>query len=312
VAVTSKLLLGAHMSIQGGLYRAVERGAGYGCTALQLFTRNNVQWHPKPLTDAEAARFRAAHAASGIGPVVAHANYLINLASPDPAISDLSYEGLLTELRNAAALGIPWVVLHPGNHLGSGEEAGVRRVAELVRRALDATPSLPAGLLLETTAGQGTSLGGSFGQLANLLGRIGVPDRMGVCLDTCHVFAAGYDPRTERGYERVMAEFDRIIGLGRLGAFHVNDSVRDCGSRVDRHAHIGRGRLGLTPFRCLLRDPRFARLPKLLETPKSDATRDDWDALNLAVLRSLAEKRITNGTNEKTRVAAKRRSRGPR
>jgi len=286
---------------------------GYGCTALQLFTRNNVQWHPKALTDADAARFRAAHAASGIGPVIAHASYLINLASPDAAISRLSYEGLVTELRNAAALGIPWVVLHPGNHLGSGEEAGMRRVAELARRALDETRGQPAGLLLETTAGQGTSLGHSFEQLAELLDRIGEPDRLGVCLDTCHVFAAGYDLRPERGYERVMGKFDRVIGLARLHAFHVNDSKRECGSRVDHHAHIGQGRLGLTPFRCLLRDRRFAHVPKLLETPKSDAERDDWDALNLAILRSLVEtdreevqegeKSITNGTNRRmTRI----------
>jgi len=299
VAATTQLLLGAHMSIQGGLHRAVERGVALDCTALQLFTRNQVQWHTKPLTDAEAARFRVALAASGIGPVVAHANYLINLASPDERTRDLSLDGLHTELRHAALLGLPWVVLHPGNHMGRGEAAGMAQVAELARRALDEPRSLPAGLLLETTAGQGTSLGHTFEQLAELLERVGVPERVGVCFDTCHVFAAGYDLSTERGYERVMGEFDRIIGIGRLGAFHVNDSVRDCGSRVDRHAHIGRGRLGLTPFRCLLRDPRFARLPKLLETPKSDATRDDWDALNLATLRALAEESITKDTDRR-------------
>jgi deoxyribonuclease IV len=289
VAATLKLLLGAHMSIAGGVHRAVERGVALGCTALQLFTRNQVQWHTRAISGAEADRFRAAHAASGIGPVVAHANYLINVAGPDERTRERSLDGLRTELRHAALLALPWVVLHPGNHMGQGEAAGLRQAAELARRALDEPGAPSVGLLLETTAGQGTALGHSFEQLAELLVRIGVPERLGVCLDTCHVFAAGYDLRTEGGYERVIEEFDRVIGLDRLHALHVNDSKRECGSRVDRHAHIGRGHLGLTPFRCLLRDRRFARVPKLLETPKSDAERDDWDAVNLATLRSLVE-----------------------
>ena len=285
------LVLGAHLSIQGGVHRAIERGEELGCTALQLFTRNNVQWKTKPLTDDDAARFREAWGASGIGPVLAHANYLINLACPDETISRLSYDGLLTELRHAAALGLQWVVLHPGNHLGSGEEAALRRVAELASRALAETRGLSAGLLLETTAGQGSSLGYTFEQLAALLDAIKPRERLGVCFDTCHVFAAGYDISTARRYGSVMRQFDRVIGLDRIEAFHLNDSRRECGSRVDRHAHIGRGQIGLDAFRCLVRDRRFAAVPKLIETPKSDKERKDWDPVNLATLRALAERR---------------------
>ena len=281
-------LLGAHMSIQGGLHRAIEAGVEYGCTALQLFTRNNVQWHTRDLTDDDVESFREAWQASGIGPIVAHANYLINLASPDEEIAARSYDGLVTELRNAAALGIPWVILHPGNHMGQGLEAGMRRVAERVNRAMDATGGSTAGLLLETTAGQGTSIGCRFEQLAALLDAIQPPERVGVCFDTCHVFAAGYDLSTDGGYRRVMRECDRLIGLGRIHAFHLNDAKKPCGSRLDRHAHIGRGEMGLTPFRLLVRSRTFAAVPKLLETPKTDADRDDWDAVNLGVLRSLA------------------------
>lgn len=282
------LLLGAHLSIQGGLHRAIERGEALGCTAVQLFTRNNVQWKAKPLTADAVARFRAAWGASAIGPVVAHANYLIDLASTDRRVRRLSAAGLEVEFRRAAALGVPWVVLHPGHHLGAGEEAGLRQAAEMASRALDATSGLAVGLLLETTAGQGTCLGHRFEHLAWLLEAIEPAERLGVCFDTCHVFAAGYDLRTARGYRRVMREFDRVVGLGRIQAFHLNDAKGELGSRLDRHAHIGKGELGLTPFRCLLRDRRFAHVPKLLETPKEDARRKDWDKVNLATLRRLA------------------------
>lgn len=281
------MLLGAHMSIQGGVYRAIERGAALRCTALQLFTRNNVQWRAKPLTTGDCERFAAAWAESGVGPVVAHANYLIDLASADERVVRLSLDGLVVELQRAAALGLRWVVLHPGCHQGAGEEKGLRQVAELARRALDATAGLAAGLLLETTAGQGTSLGYRFEHLSLLLDAIGVPERLGVCFDTCHVFAAGYDLRTPNAYGATMAEFDRVVGVERIRAVHVNDSKRELGSRVDRHEHVGRGRLGREAFRCLLRDPRFDAVPNLLETPKTDAAGKDWDRANLATLRRL-------------------------
>jgi len=282
------LLLGAHMSIQGGLHRAIERGEGYRCTALQLFTANNLQWHGKPVTEEIAARFRAAWAASKIGPIVAHACYLIDLASADERVRERSLPVLIDELRRAAAIGVPWVVLHPGCHTGAGEEAGLRRIADLANRALDAAP-LRAGILLETTAGQGTALGCRFEQLRWLLDAIQPSGRVGVCLDTCHVFAAGYDLRTREAYDATMREFDRLVGLHRVHAVHVNDSKGDLGSRLDRHEHIGRGKLGLDAFRCLLRDPRFAAVPKLLETPKEDSKRKDWDRVNLVTLRRLAQ-----------------------
>ncbi|MBM4040617.1 MAG: deoxyribonuclease IV [Planctomycetes bacterium] len=276
------------MSIQGGVHRAIERGEELGCTALQLFTRNNVQWRATPLTDGDCERFRQAWQRSRIGPIVAHANYLIDLASADERVAQLSLDGLIVEFRRAAALGIRWVVLHPGSHQGAGEEKGLRQAADLARRALDATSGLATGLLLETTAGQGTSLGHHFEQLAWLLAAIGAPDRLGVCLDTCHVFAAGYDLRTPDAYAATMAEFDRVVGLGRVQAIHLNDAKRELGSRVDRHEHLGRGRLGREAFRCLLRDPRFAAVPKLLETPKTDERGKEWDPVNLALLRRLA------------------------
>ncbi len=276
------------MSIQGGVWRAVERGQELGCTALQRFTRNNVQWLAAPLTDDDCERFHEAWQRSGIGPIIAHANYLIDPASADERVARLSLDGLIVELRRAAALGIRWVVLHPGSHQGAGEEKGLRRAADLARRALDETSGLAAGLLLETTAGQGTSLGYRFEHLAWLLDAIGAPDRLGVCFDTCHVFTAGYDLRTAGAYAATVAEFDRVVGLRHIHAVHANDAKRELGSRVDRHEHIGRGKLGREAFRCLLRDPRFAGVPKLLETPKTDERGREWDRANLALLRRLA------------------------
>jgi len=284
------LVLGAHMSIAGGLHRAIERGEKLRCTALQIFTRNNVQWKAKALTDEAVARFREAWEASGIGPIVAHASYLIGLASSNERVRRLSVDGLIVEFERAAALGVPWVVLHPGCHTGQGEEAGLRQVAQLATRALEATSELDVGLLLETTAGQGTCVGYSFENLARLLDTIEPGERLGVCFDTCHVFAAGYDLRTASAYKATMAEFDRVVGLERIGAVHVNDAKLGLGSRRDRHAHIGKGELGREAFRLLMRDQRFAAVPKLLETPKEDATRKDWDRVNLGTLRRLAKR----------------------
>lgn len=285
-----RLLLGAHMSIQGGLHRAIERGQALGCSALQLFTRNNLQWHAPPLAPDAVARFRDAWAASCIGPVVAHASYLINLAATDRTIRRRSRDGLVVELRRAAAIGVPWVILHPGNHMGAGHDAGLRQVADLAARALDAVAGLPVGLLLETTAGQGTSLGHRFDHLAWLLDALDrPPDRLGICIDTCHLHAAGHDLRTPRACRTLLRRLDRSVGLDRLHAIHLNDAKGPRGSHLDRHAHIGRGTLGLPAFRTLLRAPRLRRVPKLIETPKRDADRDDWDAVNLATLRRLAK-----------------------
>ena len=284
-----RLLLGAHMSIAGGLHRAIERGQKLDCTAIQLFTRNNVQWKAKPLTNEDVTRFREAWDVSGIGPIIAHSSYLIDLASTDERVRRLSLDGLIVEFQRAAAIGVPWVVLHPGHHLGAGEEAGLRQIAELANCAMQATSGMAVGLLLETTAGQGTCLGHRFEQLAWLLDAIEPSVRVGVCFDTCHVFAAGYDLRTRRAYQATMREFDRVIGLDRIQAFHLNDAKLGLGSRRDRHAHIGRGTLGREAFRCLMRDRRFAAVPKLLETPKEKRRGRDWDAINLATLRRLAK-----------------------
>ncbi|NQT86400.1 deoxyribonuclease IV [bacterium] len=283
------------MSIQGGAHRAIERGVAAGCTALQLFTRNNLQWAAKPLDPAVVDKFRAAWAASDIGPIVAHANYLIDLGSADPRIAGLSLDGVVLDLERAAALGVPWVVLHPGFHLGDGEDVGLRRIANAARRALDRTDGLAAGILLENTAGQGTCLGHRFEHLAWLLDAIGVPERLGVCFDTCHAFAAGYDLSTRRAYRNVFREFDDVVGVSQIHAFHLNDAKGELGSHADRHDHLGKGNLGIEPFHCLMRDRRFARVPKLLETRKKDDERDDWDAVSLALLREWAETPLGRG-----------------
>jgi len=276
------------MSIQGGPHRAIARGVAVGCTALQLFTRNNLQWNAKPLAATDVDRFRMDWEESDIGPIVVHANYLIDLGSNESETAQRSIEGIVLDLERSAALGVPWVVLHPGFHLGDGEEAGLRRVADAARRALDLTDGLDAGILLENTAGQGTCLGHSFEHLAWLIDAIDVPERLGVCFDTCHAFAAGYDLRTRHAWRKTMREFDRIVGLERIQAFHLNDAKGELGSHADRHEHLGRGTLGTTPFHCLMRDRRFAGVPKLLETRKEDDERDDWDEISLALLRELA------------------------
>ncbi len=279
--------LGAHMSIAGGLHLAFNHAVAAGCGVLQIFTKSSNQWRAKPLTDDDVARFEEARRRTGIRRVVAHDSYLINLASPDPALWKKSLDAFLVELERAERLGLDGLVFHPGAHMGAGEEAGLGRVA----KALDAAHTRCRGYrcrtLIETTAGQGTSLGWRFEHLAGLLDRVRDPARVGVCLDTCHVFAAGYDLRTPSAYRATMRAFDRIVGLERIQAFHVNDSKRELGSRVDRHAHIGAGMIGLEGFRCLMNDRRFRRVPMILETEKEG----DMDRANLAALRGLRRSR---------------------
>ena len=285
------LLLGAHMSIQGGPHRAIARGEAVGCTALQIFTRNNLQWKATALSEGDVTRFRDAWAASAVGPIVAHASYLINLAATDRAGRGRSLTGLKLDLRRSAQLGVPWLILHPGAHRGAGDEAGLRKVADHARRALDATADLPVGILLETTAGQGTCLGHRLEHLAWLLDAVDCPARTGVCLDTCHLHAAGYDLRTPRAVRATLGALDETVGLGRVHAIHLNDAKGELGCRRDRHEHIGHGQLGLAAFRFVLRDRRLRLVPKLIETPKEDARRKDWDAMNLSTLRTLAQAR---------------------
>ena len=267
--------LGAHMSIAGGLEKAVERGAAIGCTALQIFTKNSNQWRARPLEDDEALRFRSAFAASGMSRVVAHDSYLINLCSPDEVLWEKSIDACALELLRCARLGVPWLVIHPGAHMGEGEAPAVRRMAQAIDAVHDRVPRAAASLAIETAAGQGTTIGHRFEQIGAVVARTREPERVGLCLDTCHVFAAGYDLRTRRGYEETMRRLDGEAGLARLVAVHVNDSKRELGSRVDRHEHIGRGHLGLDAFRWLMNDERLREVPLVLETPKDDACRED-------------------------------------
>lgn len=279
-------LVGAHMSIAGGLHLAFERGRRVGCAAMQIFQRPNLQWRAPRLTAAKVGAFQAARAATGIEPVVAHACYLINPAADNPATRRRSHAALIDEMRRAHRLDLLGVILHPGS--AADRNRAVTRIPDAVNRALEATSGSAAGLILETTSGAGRTVGGRFEDLALLLSRIEQADRVGVCFDTCHVFAAGYDLRTRAAYRRTMQAFDRIVGLSRIRVFHVNDCRGDLGGHLDRHAHIGRGRLGREAFRLLMTDRRFARVPKIIETPKFDKGRP-MDPVNLRLLRRLTE-----------------------
>lgn len=286
--------LGAHLSIAGGLPRAVDRAVATRCDALQIFTKSAGQWRARPLPPGEVALFRRRLRESGIRPAVAHTSYLINLAAAEAPLREQSYAALAEELDRAEALGLDGLVMHPGAYTSGSEQQGLELIADGLTRLLSGRPRRRTRILLEHTAGQGTSLGHRFEHLAWLLERIRPASRVGICLDTCHLLAAGYDICTPAGYEETFRSFDRLVGLDRIKVFHLNDSKKPCGSRVDRHEHIGRGCLGLQPFRMLLNDPRFAGLPMLLETPKLETPEsrrrgdvDPWDARNLRTLRSL-------------------------
>lgn len=283
------LRLGAHESIAGGVYHAFDRAASVGCDTVQIFVKPNRAWAFNTMTAEDVARFHERQNETGITPVVGHASYLLNLASPKEDLWIRSRDTLIGELERCEMLGASGLVLHPGAHVGSGKAAGLDRVAQALGEVHAATAGLKAEILLETTAGQGTSLGASFEQLARLIEATPKGERLGICLDTCHVFAAGYELRTPQGYAATMAAFDRTIGLDRLKAIHLNDSQYDLGERRDRHEHIGRGHIGLEGFRNLLNDPQLDGLPGFLETPKSPDLHED--AENLAVLRSLVEAR---------------------
>lgn len=285
--------LGAHMSIAGGLPRAVDRAKASRCQALQIFTKSAGQWRARALPPEEIALFRQRVDDTGIRPVVAHNSYLINLAAASPALREQSRAALGEELDRAGSLGLDGLVMHPGSYTTGTEREGLRLIGDGLVALLGERPRARTLVLLEHTAGQGTNLGHRFEHIAAILDRVG-SHRVGVCLDTCHLLAAGYDLCTEAGYEETFREFDRIIGLDRIKLFHLNDSKKPCGSRVDRHQHIGKGCLGLEPFRRLLNDPRFTDLPMLLETPKLETPEskrrsdvDPWDARNLRTLRRL-------------------------
>lgn len=276
--------IGAHMSISGGLHLAFPRGEEVGCTAMQVFTKNASQWKAKPISDEDAQLFREAWEQSPIGPVIAHDSYLINLAAPDDAKWAQSKAAFADEIERCSKLGIQGLVMHPGSHLGEGEEAGLARVCAAFQEIFAATPD-DVTVLIENTAGQGTNLGWRFEHLATILD--GVPGgRFGVCFDTCHAFAAGYDVSSREGFARVMEEFDRLVGIEKIRAFHVNDAKKPLASRVDRHEQLGEGFVGRDGFKALMQDKRFHAVPKILETPKGEG--NDWDLKNLALLRELA------------------------
>jgi deoxyribonuclease IV len=281
----SPLLLGAHMSISGGPSKALERGRSIGCTAIQIFVKNNMQWFAKPFAETEITAFRSFPEKPKI--VFGHTSYLINLAANNDDILEKSRQALKAELERADQLGLPFLVLHPGSHLGAGVDAGI----QLVAKSLDAVfAELPKGrcqIALEITAGQGSCLGHTFAELAGIIASCRYPKRLLVCLDTAHLFAAGHDIRSAKGFWRTFEEFEKAIGIDRLSAWHLNDSKSALGSRVDRHDHIGKGNIGTLPFQEIIRSERFAHIPKVLETPKKEDLAED--RVNLALLRSFVK-----------------------
>lgn len=280
-------MLGAHISIAGGIPRAVDRALQVGARAMQIFVKNNNRWQGRPLEPQEADRFRDRVAEERISATLAHASYLINLASPDDVLWEKSKEALIGELSRCQKLGLSHLVVHPGAHTGSGVGAGIQRICDALNRIHRKTPDCRVKLALETTAGQGTSIGHRFEELGQILQGIEEPCRVAVCMDTCHVFAAGYEIRTWRAFRKMLREFDARVGLKKLQVLHFNDSKCPLGSRVDRHANIGEGEIGVSGFRWFLREQRLHGVPKILETPKG---KDHLgDKRNLAILRSLAE-----------------------
>jgi deoxyribonuclease-4 len=284
----SPLLLGAHMSIRGGVSMAIERARSIRCTAMQMFVENNMQWFARPLTSEEIRAFLNHVQRGELLSVFAHANYLINLAATNPQFHANSIRALTEEMVRADQLELPFLVLHPGAHLGAGEEADLKRIADSVDEVFRKIPEVKTKIALEITAGQGSCLGHRFEHLAQIIANVREPDRLRVCLDTAHLFAAGYDIGSESGVKKTCHEFDRVIGRNRLAAIHLNDSKTGLGSRVDRHEHIGKGRIGLDAFRFIMRSPRFSKIPKVLETPKGKDLTED--VMNLKTLRDLTNK----------------------
>jgi len=297
------LRIGAHMSVAGGISKAVDRAEAHGCEALQIFTKNGNRWVGTPLDPDDVKRFRARLEETAIRPAVSHASYLINLATAFDQLRRQSIAAFVDELDRAEALGLLGVVIHPGTCTSGSEDEGLRLIADAIREALSARPGSSTLVLLEHTAGQGRTLGYRFEHLAAIIEHLDGSPRVGVCLDTCHLLASGYDIVSETGYHETFDAFDRLVGIGRLKAFHANDSKKPCASRVDRHEHIGRGCLGETPFHRLLHDSRFDGLPLLIETEKSPAAGragailvDPLDVRNLETLRRLRVRAADGGS----------------
>ena len=282
--MTKDVLLGAHMSIAGGVHMAIERACSINCTAMQIFVKNNMQWFARPLSTDEIRAFLDHRQRAQLGSIFAHANYLINLAATNPQFHANSLRALAEELIRADHLGLPFLVMHPGAHLGAGEEAGLEKITASIDAIWRVIPKVKTKIALETTAGQGSCLGHRFEHIAHIINNVREPERICICLDTAHIFAAGYDIGSENEAKKTFLKFDRIIpqARDRLVAIHLNDSKAACGSRVDRHAHIGKGEIGLAAFRFIMNEPRFGRIPKVLETPKGKELKED--VMNLKTL----------------------------
>lgn len=293
-----KLLLGAHMSIEGGLHKAIERGIETGCTTLQIFTKSNRQWHAKAISLEEIEKFKQAVTASSINPIVAHASYLINLASPEEATRKKSIIALKKELEVCSQLNIPYLVLHPGSHVNQTTKEGITLISQGLDQALQESPGATI-IALETMAGQGSSVGSTFEELAEIYQLSEHKKRLGVCLDTCHIFSAGYDFTEKKVYEAMWSEFDKTIGLERLKVIHVNDSKKELGSRVDRHETITKGKIGAEAFALLFNDARFFDVPKILETPKATLAEDIY---NMEIIKGL----LTKETKELLKVKSEK------
>lgn len=276
-------LLGAHMSISGGLHTAFERGKHVGCTTIQIFSKNNTQWRAKPLIDKDIKLFKSEAKKSNIHPVIVHSSYLINLCAQDKVTLKKSRESFLEELTRCQQLGIPYFVFHPGSHVGQGEDVGLQKISESLNIIHQRTKGYAVKSVIEVTAGQGSNLGYRFEQIACIIEQVENKRRIGVCIDTCHLFAAGYNISNEEGYEKTMREFDDVIGFNRLCVIHLNDSKGTLGSRIDRHEHIGKGQIGDRGFWLFMNDRRFAKVPKIIETPKGADMKED--IMNLKRLR---------------------------
>lgn len=281
-----RLLLGAHMSISGGMEKAIQAGASIGCTTIQIFTKSNRQWNARELSEQEIELFKDTAKALGIAPIIAHATYLINIASADPKISNSSTQALAMELARCQSLDIPYLVLHPGSYGKGAPEEGLERISSHLDTIFEKVPGHTM-ILLETMAGQGTALCWSFEQIATVINKSTHKKRLGVCFDTCHAFVAGYDFKETKSYDALWKLFDKHIGLEKLKVIHVNDSKKGLGSRVDRHEHIGKGALGLEAFALLFNDPRFFDIPKILETPKATEEPFTEDKMNMATIMGL-------------------------
>jgi deoxyribonuclease-4 len=284
------ILLGAHMSISGGIFNSLLEGEKVGCNTIQIFTKSSNQWQAKPLNREEIEKFYREQQRTKIKPVVAHNSYLINLGSPQTDLLKKSKDSMLIELERCEKLSIPYLIIHPGSHLGDGETKGIKRIVDSINWLFDKTVRYKVKILLETTAGQGTNIGYRFEQLAEIMESVKDKKRVGICYDTCHTFAAGYDIRDKESYEKTWKEFDEILGIKNLLVIHMNDSKKTLGSKVDRHEHIGRGEVGLAGFRLFMNDKRWENIPKILETPKKE-DKLKLDKMNLATLRRLIVKK---------------------